>query len=62
MGNLIYLIVTVLMNSWVIGFLGYRLGDYIHVLLLIAIAVIFRRIIQEQTPKTLNKIIPRTDD
>ncbi len=59
MGNLIYLIVTVLMNSWVIGFLGYKAGNFIHVLLLVAIAIITTRIIKERVPKALTKIISR---
>ena len=48
MGNLIYLVVTILMNSWVIGFLGYKAGNFIHVLLFIAIAIIFTRFIKER--------------
>ena len=60
MGNLIYLIVTILMNSWIIGFLGYRAGNIIHVLPFIAIAIIFARFIKERAPIAVAKISSRT--
>jgi hypothetical protein len=47
MGNLIYLAVTVLLNTWIIGFLGYHAGIVIHVLLILAIYMIAYRVFQE---------------
>ena len=50
MGNLIYIVVTVLINSWVIGFLGYDAGSIIHVLLVIAAVVILSSVYKWSVP------------
>ena len=48
MGNLIYLVVAVLLNAWIIGFLGYGSGIMIHMLLFIAVFVIAFRVVNER--------------
>ncbi len=40
MGRLTYLFVTILLNAWIIGFLGFGTGGIIHLLLLFAFIVI----------------------
>lgn len=43
MGNLLYIIAVILIIAWAIGFVGYSVGGFIHILLVIAaIAIIFR--------------------
>ena len=46
MGNLLYVVAVVLIIACAIGFLGYRAGGLIHVLLVIAIIAIVLRLIQ----------------
>jgi Family of unknown function (DUF5670) len=46
MRDLLYIIATILVILWVIGFLGYGLGWLIHILLVIALIAILLRIIQ----------------
>jgi hypothetical protein len=43
MGYSAYLLVAVLLNSWIIAFLGYGAGSFIHVLLFLAFIVIALR-------------------
>jgi hypothetical protein len=47
MVKLTYITVTVLLNSWVIGFLGYGVGGGIHLLLLIGVLIVIYRIVKE---------------
>lgn len=47
MGNLIYPLVAALLNSWIIGYLGYGAGKTIHIFLAIAIIVILNRVFHE---------------
>lgn len=43
MSNLLYVIAVILLIAWLIGFVGYSSGGFIHILLVIAIiAVLFR--------------------
>ncbi len=43
MGNLLYIIAVILIIAWAIGFVGYSVGGFIHILLVsAAIAIIFR--------------------
>ncbi len=46
MGNLLYVIAVILVIAWVIGFVGYRAGGLIHVLLVIALISVLLRIIK----------------
>lgn len=46
MGNLLYLIATVLVILWAIGFIGYNAGAIIHVLLVIALISVLLRVIR----------------
>jgi hypothetical protein len=45
-GSLLYTIAVVLIISWAIGFLGFRAGSIIHVLLVIAVIAILLRVIR----------------
>ncbi len=45
MGNLLYTIAVVLLIAWTIGYLGFRMGGLIHILLIIALIVVLIRII-----------------
>lgn len=47
MGNLIYLVVTILLNTWIIAFIGYGAGAFIHVLLFFAFIVIVLRLFKD---------------
>ncbi len=40
MGSLSYLVVTVLVNSWIIGYVGYGFGNLVHFLPVVAFGVI----------------------
>ncbi|MFZ4477862.1 MAG: lmo0937 family membrane protein [Saprospiraceae bacterium] len=57
MGNLIYLVVAVLLNAWIIGFLGYSAGILIHILLFLAVFVIAYRAIKDR--KLSRELIPK---
>ena len=46
MGSLLYIIATILIIGWAIGFFAYSAGGIIHILLVIALIVILIRIIQ----------------
>lgn len=46
MGNVLYLIATVLVILWAIGFIGYNAGAIIHVLLVIALISVLLRVIR----------------
>ena len=41
MRNLIYIIIVILVLSWVVGFIAYNSGGIIHGLLIIAVVLIF---------------------
>ena len=45
MGNLLYLIAVILIIGWAIGFIGFAVGGFIHILLVIAIIAVLFRII-----------------
>ena len=45
MGNLLYLIAVILLIGWAIGFIGFAVGGFIHILLVIAIIAVLFRII-----------------
>jgi hypothetical protein len=45
-GNILYLISLVLLTVWLIGFLGYKIGPMIHLLLAVALMMIVWRLIQ----------------
>ncbi len=40
MGRLTYLFVTIFLNAWIIGFLGFGAGELIHILLLFSFITI----------------------
>ncbi|MGX7668906.1 lmo0937 family membrane protein [Flavobacterium pedocola] len=46
MGNLLYTIAVILLIVWAVGFFGYRAGNIIHILLVIAAIAILLRLIQ----------------
>jgi len=46
MGNLLYFIAVIFIIAWAIGFIGYNIGSFIHVLLVIAIIAVIFRVIQ----------------
>jgi hypothetical protein len=46
MGNLLYVIAVILLIGWAVGFIGYSVGGFIHILLIIAIIAIIFRLIQ----------------
>lgn len=50
MGRLHYLLVTILLNAWIIGFLGFGTGGVIHLLLLFAFIVIAFSSFKAATP------------
>ena len=50
MGNLLYVAAVVLIVFWAIGFIGYNLGEIIHVLLMIALVAILLRVIDGRKP------------
>jgi hypothetical protein len=45
-GSLLYQIAFVLLILWAIAFLGYNIGDYVHILLAIALVLILIRVIR----------------
>jgi hypothetical protein len=46
MGNLLYVVAAVLIILWVIAFVGFNLGQIIHILLVIAIIAVLFRVIR----------------
>jgi len=48
MGNLLYLIAVILLIGWAIGFIGFAVGGFIHILLVIAVIVVLFRIINNR--------------
>lgn len=46
MTNIAYVIVLVLLISWALGFFVYGFGEFVHLLLIIAIIVIIFKIIR----------------
>jgi hypothetical protein len=46
MGNLLYTVAIILVIFWAIGFLGFRTGGIIHVLLIIAVIAVLLRLIR----------------
>jgi hypothetical protein len=45
-GNLLYIVATVLVIAWLVGFVGYSAGGIIHILLVIAVIAILLQAIQ----------------
>ena len=51
MGNLLWIIIVVLVILWLLGFVAFPVGgNLIHILLVIALAVVLIRIIQGRRP------------
>jgi hypothetical protein len=50
MGNLFNAIIVLLVIGWLIGFIGYGAGGFIHILLVIAVVVVLLRVIQGRNP------------
>ncbi|RPH31634.1 MAG: lmo0937 family membrane protein [Bacteroidales bacterium] len=48
MRNLFYLIAAILILVWAIGYLGFNVGGFLHVLLVIAFVLVIQRVIQER--------------
>ena len=46
MNNLLYIVALMLVLGWGIGFIGYKVGGLIHVLLVIALIAVILRVIQ----------------
>ncbi len=46
MGNLLYTVAVILIILWLIGMVGFHIGGFIHILLVIAIIAILVRVIQ----------------
>lgn len=46
MGNLLYTVAVILLIIWAIGFLGFNVGSFIHVLLVIAVISVLLRVIR----------------
>jgi hypothetical protein len=46
MGNILYVIATVLVITWLIGLVGFNAGGIMHGLLVLAIVAVALRIIQ----------------
>jgi hypothetical protein len=44
MGNLLYIIAVILIILWAIGFIGYNLGAFIHILPIIALVAVILRV------------------
>ena len=47
MRSLTYIAVTLLLNTWIIAFLGYNAGGFIHILLFLVLMVIAFRIFND---------------
>lgn len=50
MNNLLYVIALILIVGWVIGFVGFRAGYLIHILLVIAVVAVLLRLIKGDRP------------
>lgn len=46
MRNILYVIAVLLVIGWLIGFVGFRTGGIIHILLIIAIIAVLLNVIQ----------------
>lgn len=46
MGNLHFLLAAVLVMGWLIGFIGFRAGSLIHILLVLALITVLWRMIR----------------
>jgi len=52
MGNILYVMAAILVFFWIIGFLAFNVGPFIHVLLVAAaIAVLSRLIVGNKIPE-----------
>jgi hypothetical protein len=51
MGNLLYIIAVILIIGWLIGFVGFgdAVGGIIHILLVLAVAMVLIRLIRGAT-------------
>ncbi len=45
MDRLIYIIASVLIILWIIGFYGFNMSDFIHVLLVIGLLIVIIRLV-----------------
>jgi hypothetical protein len=50
MSNLLYIVAVILVIAWLIGFVGFHVGGFIHVLLVIAIIAVLFRVISGRKP------------
>jgi len=46
MRNLFYFIALILVIAWVIGYVGYNVGGFMHVLLVIAFVLVIQSVLQ----------------
>lgn len=46
MGNLLYIVAFIFIIGWLVGFVGFRVGGAIHILLVVAIIAVLINIIQ----------------
>lgn len=46
MTNLLYIVAVILLIGWAIGFFAFSLGNFIHVLLVIAVISVLLRLIR----------------
>ena len=49
MKTILYVIATIMVIGWIIGFIGYALGGLIHLLLVIAVISILATLISTKT-------------
>ena len=50
MGNLLYLIALILAVSWAISFFAYHGGGFVHVLIVVAVAIVILRFFYATKP------------
>jgi hypothetical protein len=48
MKNLLYISALILFIIWAVVFIGFKVGGFIHVLLVIAFVLVIQRVIQER--------------
>jgi len=46
MSNIIYVVAIILFGFWILGFLVYSIGSFIHLLLIAAILLVLLRVIK----------------
>ncbi len=52
MGNLLYLIALILAVSWAISFFAYHAGGFVHVLIVVAVAILVLRFFYSTKPNS----------